>query len=354
MPSGSDETGKEVNQRLILIELLRGVAAAWVVLMHASGWLAAQGNPPAGEKLWSFGLVGVDIFFVISGFVIAGSYARRNTSPISFFRARLIRIVPTYWIVTGVTLATIFLTSKVGISSSWAESISPEQSLLSFFFLSGLVLNVEPVVYQGWTLEVEMAFYLVFAISILFRKWWLRPEILTLAVVALLAIAGTWMPGIAIEFCLGIVASMIYRSLKVDKGIYRILGWGIMFLGGSAMALILQSPALEIPRGLSLGVPASFLVLGAAMASRGVSKSLQMFGASSYAVYLWQVLTVPVTLNIAQSFLSEVPSIFHLAAVLVLTTVLGVITERFLDLPIRKFLTQRLDSRERTLQEMGS
>jgi peptidoglycan/LPS O-acetylase OafA/YrhL len=331
-----------VNQRLSLIEFLRGLAAAWVVLMHASGWLVAQGNPPLAQKLWSFGYVGVDIFFVISGFVIAGSFARSNASPFSFFKARLIRIVPAYWIVTLVTLGAIVLMRLLDIQSTWADAVTLEQSFYSLFFLSGLVLGVEPVVYQGWTLEVEMAFYLVFAISIFFSKRRISPELVPLIIIPILALLGVWMPMIAIEFCFGILASIVYRTNKLEQGLSRMIGWGLMIAAGIFLVVTLPTTEAMAARAVALGVPAAILILGAAFASRGAGKTLSLIGASSYAVYLWQVLTVPLTLGLTQIFLFEMPSTAHLLFALTSTLCLGVITDRYLDLPLRRFLTQKL------------
>lgn len=86
------------------IQILRGVAALAVVLFHLptfGGRLDLPGAPDAFlRNLLASGAAGVDLFFVISGFIMAHVYARRPDGPGLFLLRRGLRIVPLYWMVT--------------------------------------------------------------------------------------------------------------------------------------------------------------------------------------------------------------------------------------------------------------
>ena len=99
--------------KLAGLQTLRGIAANFVVFFHclAIGLLPKYGFQPQFESLiflrnfWS----GVDLFFCISGFVMCYSYLNSKFSGWDFFRARVIRIVPIYWIFTTVIFVTTIL-----------------------------------------------------------------------------------------------------------------------------------------------------------------------------------------------------------------------------------------------------
>jgi peptidoglycan/LPS O-acetylase OafA/YrhL len=102
---------------------------------------------------------GVDIFFAISGFVIVISSERllgADGAPLVFLRKRLIRIVPIYWLTTMLALSTL-------------GSIHPATVAASFFFVPNVneySATVTPVLSVGWTLNLEMFFYALFALAL--------------------------------------------------------------------------------------------------------------------------------------------------------------------------------------------
>jgi exopolysaccharide production protein ExoZ len=79
------------------IQVLRGIAALMVVFHHSTGQIGAIGNRVSG---YDIGFLGVDIFFVISGFVIFHTANRMGTSAGVFMWNRIVRIVPLYWVLT--------------------------------------------------------------------------------------------------------------------------------------------------------------------------------------------------------------------------------------------------------------
>src|SRR5262245_20527151 len=83
--------------RIVSIQYLRAAAALMVVFFHAEGMAAEYFNIGC---LPSFGAVGVDIFFIISGFIMWVTTAPERTTASSFIVNRIVRIVPLYWLVT--------------------------------------------------------------------------------------------------------------------------------------------------------------------------------------------------------------------------------------------------------------
>lgn len=128
------------------IQILRGIAAVFIIITHI--------------QFIGIGSFGVDIFFVISGFVILFS---TNSNADSFLKKRLIRIIPLYYITTiGVYLSMIIFPSM--FASTTASPIYLIKSLLFIPFDLGYGY-VLPLLRVGWTLNYEMFFYLVFWLS---------------------------------------------------------------------------------------------------------------------------------------------------------------------------------------------
>ncbi|RYF56073.1 MAG: acyltransferase, partial [Comamonadaceae bacterium] len=142
---------------LISLQYARAVAALLVVYAHLSGFAVFR---PLG--LPEFGGMGVDLFFVISGFVMWESAGRHTAG--EFVLRRVARIVPAYW----------FYTSLLVLLALAAPSLTPNISF-DGWALAGSYLFIpytnaqglhNPILLQGWTLNYEAFFYGVFAISL--------------------------------------------------------------------------------------------------------------------------------------------------------------------------------------------
>ncbi|MBY8111691.1 acyltransferase family protein [Vibrio fluvialis] len=86
---------------LISIQYFRAIAALFVLLSHASHKVELESSI---TNLFKLGNYGVDLFFIISGFVMCFSIDGKCPNPIKFMKARFIRILPLYWILTLVAL----------------------------------------------------------------------------------------------------------------------------------------------------------------------------------------------------------------------------------------------------------
>jgi exopolysaccharide production protein ExoZ len=125
------------------IQVLRAIAAIMVVFYHARFSI-----PSGAERLPSFSASGVDIFFIISGFVMSYTTpfsAKHVADAWLFIRRRIARIVPLYWII-------LIWTARRGPFSLGL--------LKDFFFVPRLndtyVNSIEPIVIQGWTLNSDL------------------------------------------------------------------------------------------------------------------------------------------------------------------------------------------------------
>src|SRR6195952_474513 len=156
---------------LVHIQILRFIAAVSVIAFHALG-VAPDGHKVAEGPIsfvLSYGGRGVDLFFVISGFIIFYASHGASLTPTEFLRRRVERIVPLYFfVIFTVTMLAITLPATFG-TPDWYTPRHIIKSLAFIAFTDGDM----PVVYVGWSLEYEMYFYLATALLMaLTRKVW--------------------------------------------------------------------------------------------------------------------------------------------------------------------------------------
>jgi peptidoglycan/LPS O-acetylase OafA/YrhL len=296
--------GGQSGQNL-LIQMLRGFAALLVVIGHAIHETLvmgpALGRAPLDGSLVHWGL-GVDVFFVISGFIMVYSSQQLFQRPGAwrvFLRRRIIRIVPLYWLLTSLLLAGALVAPgllNVPIAG-W------QHVLASYLFIPSLrtAEEIRPVMALGWTLNLEMFFYLLFAAVLVLP---LRRAVLLLAaVLAALATYGFvmapqqvqlafWTQSIILEFGFGCLLALAYlRGLRLSL-------LPAVLVGLTGVIGLLRLPGLEggaLPEALRWGLPALAIVAAAALydgqAAQGRSSSRLLlaaaaFGNASYSLYL--------------------------------------------------------------------
>ncbi|MFT6836251.1 MAG: exopolysaccharide production protein ExoZ, partial [Francisellaceae bacterium] len=149
---------------LIYLQYLRGLAALAVVYFHISLHYNELGI--AGLHLPVFGKEGVDVFFVLSGFIICYIAQIRPKAPRTFMWDRVVRVVPLYWFYAALmTIMLILLPATVKSGQFDLAHI-----IYSFLFIpySHPIFGEKywPVVIPGWTLNYEMYFYFIFFCSL--------------------------------------------------------------------------------------------------------------------------------------------------------------------------------------------
>ncbi|NJM49759.1 MAG: acyltransferase [Sphingomonadales bacterium] len=262
-------------QTYLSIQYLRAIAAMMVVMLHSFSTGTIGFSADIG---WLRG--GVDIFFVISGFIMVKSAQGRDDRPVDFWLRRIIRIVPIYWLATYVAM----------LFFDW----NMEQLLKSFFFISYYNPEAQgymPILQPGWTVNYEMFFYLLFGFSLLVPdryRLFLLTFILTAlvilgAVFELQGVAGFYTRPMMLEFCAGMAIAKWQPKLPL---------W---LIPAAAIAMVMFW-YLELPREIRLGIPAVLLVAAAVSAEAYMPKirSLMLLGDASYAVYLFHLITLSV------------------------------------------------------------
>ncbi len=280
------------------LQALRALAA-WMVVMHHLRAPLGEVWAPLGETL--IFASGVDIFFVLSGYVMVASTRGRRVSPTAFLTRRLVRIAPLYWLVTTViVIALLAGLNPIGIASwEWRDIAA-----------SYLFLGVErsdgypgPLLGVGWTLAYEAFFYALFGLALLMRR---NVAATTGALIVVCVLLGAitdpssfigqfYTAPILLEFAIG--AGLAHLSLRRWGGL--MLGAGVvgLVIGAAALATIAPSGDLITPGGdgaiwrlMCFGAPAALIVGGAlALESCGAicrNRFVLDQGDASYALYL--------------------------------------------------------------------
>jgi exopolysaccharide production protein ExoZ len=283
------EIGTSGQMEILTIQYLRGFAATMVVFHHLGLQLTRLGY----SGYWpDFLTSGVDIFFVISGFIMWVTTANGMTS-LEFFRRRIIRIVPLYWALTTVTLCVLVLFPRL-VQTGRLQIVHVLGSYLFFPVLHPTQGIMYPLLIPGWTLNYEMFFYAIFGGALVL------PTGLRLITVSLIICGFAVIPivtkvpvstpeafytsNIILEFVFGMALGWLYiRGLKLPLS----LAWACVLIGA---ALLIFTGSVFEDRGLLVGVPALLVVAGAIMIERvsGVPRiwSLHLLGNASYSLYL--------------------------------------------------------------------
>ena len=284
------------------IQALRAIAALLVVAYHVFDMWGLRVDSAAPGVSWTNGAAGVDIFFIISGFVMVASSRRLASQPSAwrtFIRHRIVRIVPLYWLLTTVKLVLVFLFADLALRSALdADYIA--RSYLFFPVVDGAG-HFRPLLPVGWTLTYEFLFYLFFALALALRVDVLRVLVpgLGLLVVTALLRTESWpawtilFNTIVIEFIFGVVlAKLILRGWQLPAGAAA----GLVVAG---FVLILAVPeGSENLRALTWGLPALALVAGAVCLEKHLAGAIPRWllglGDASYSIYLTHGFVVPV------------------------------------------------------------
>jgi exopolysaccharide production protein ExoZ len=271
---------------LLSIQYMRAIAAIAVLSFHAA--------QRAGFD-FGIGAAGVDVFFVISGFIMWVISARNPLRPVDFLARRAARIVPLYWLVTLVVAGTAI--AAPALFPNLRPTLAHVAKSLLFYPHSDPAGFIAPLIVPGWTLNYEVFFYVVFAISLL-TTLRIRPLVLT-ALLGLLVLAGqvahatnpvwdTYTSPLLLEFLSGVWLGKAWTDRRLPK---PIVGLASLILGFGAIVVITFSGRdIEAVRIFAWGLPALLIVAGAVSIDRaGLVRDwpvLKFLGDASYSIYL--------------------------------------------------------------------
>lgn len=268
---------------------LRFLAAAMVVLTHTLN-RTVTAYPGLGWPDHSFLESGVDVFFVISGFIMV-YIIRPETRPGAFWLQRFTRIAPLYW------LATLVAYFGCLWAPQWFYGMaqSPLFALKSaLFFPTGSDMWAHPIVQQGWTLDYEFLFYTVLALCLFLKRPFLPAAIvlvLIMTVGALFGKAGGVLgfysdQAMLLEFLFGMGLAAALREARLPPA----SGFAIAVAGLVLLCLLWNNP-IGYPRGLKVGMPAALVVAGALISepvwrAHPALRRTALLGDASYAIYI--------------------------------------------------------------------
>lgn len=321
---------------IVPIQYLRGIAALMVVYHHIAFQLIKR-DSNFNLPISSIGAAGVDIFFIISGFVMWISTRTAKLTPAQFMQHRIIRIVPLYWAITLLlAMISLFAPQLLGVTS-----FKPWHILASLFFvpvehprLSGEIL---PFLIQGWTLNYEMFFYIIFAIAMIFSRIMMFISIM-IAFIALITsgiildpssiITKFYTSPILFEFLFGVALAQLYlRGLVLPRsGAWFLIGAGVVALIIAGIADVGFGPSGVSPeRVIYWGLPSLCITAGVVFLARQEQREGGVFwklGEISYSLYLTHTVVLPaMSILWCQSNFS-----FHGFSGIVFSVTTGVIT----------------------------
>lgn len=337
------------------LQALRAVAAFMVVLYHA------RLLTPVGQRVsFDFGNAGVDIFFLISGFIIA--HVTRGDAPESgfvFLLKRAIRVIPLYWLLTLALFAAAQVAPQLAGSGGKPGVVELAKSLLFVPYVDASGER-HPILFMGWTLNYEIFFYLLGGAALMLRREIARIAAISAVLGALVlagfvlrpegAILATYTDLLMIEFAIGMWLNLAFRRtpMRASGRGYRLASMALCIAG---MALLIAGDYFwpGLVREVKWGVPAMMIVGGALALEHGGatarSRALMLMGEASYAVYLthaFVIKAVSIALGLAGlATMSWGPSVLILLGVYALVAAVGIAVH----LAIEKPLTQGLRAR---------
>lgn len=318
---------------IINLQILRAFAALNVVLFHIIGMSESYGfGIEALAVLQGWGGNGVDIFFVISGFIMLYTQFENRRTVSDFLKLRIIRIALIYWFVTSLIIL-LYLISPRSFSDF---KLTPDWVLASFGFASSAVIGKAPIVSVGWTLEWEMLFYLVFGLSLWFKNWIIS---LSTTVVTLLLIAVLASNFILVEFIAGMAIAILIKK-------YGVIAYGRTSLV-IGLLLLLASISSEVrylieSREILIGIPSALIVYGAVTAVQVKSRIGELLGDASYSIYLLQVFSIPLFYKFAIYVDIGFNSDFLALMCLLATGIGGILMYLFVEKPMIQFVKLRV------------
>lgn len=242
-------------QTIETLQVLRGLAASLIMLKHAA-YEVDMISPEAFDlAINNFFRVGVDMFFVLSGFIMVyiswgqtGAAAAKD-----FILRRIVRIVPTYWFYTFLLLGVAMLMPQV-LAKAQFVPVDFIKSLLFIPYVNSAG-DVQPFLAAGWTLNYEMYFYALFALCLFFPPR-VGIGLLTLWLAASVLTGFFGMDGVAAQF---------YGNIIV-----------LEFLAGALIGLLFVN-GLRLPR-MFLPVGGAFVGLSIAAFVLYRQEILDLFG----------------------------------------------------------------------------
>ena len=346
------------NLKLNNIQMLRAFAAVSVVIYHT--------NIILPHMRYYFGGYGVDVFFVISGYIMARILDPASGSSSDFFlRRRILRIVPPYWFFT-ICLFCIAYVAPQFMVSTHANGV---ELLKSLFFIPFLKENgyIRPILFVGWSLNFEMLFYLALAIALLIWKRhaaWGGCVLILLIMVACKpfaahsVVASFYSRLKVIEFVFGVVCYYLCNAIPNETARAFRVPLTLLCAACGIMLVLIQGFWTEtfLNDTLSLGI-FSFLLVGSACLLSQANWDIKiswivLIGDASYILYLvhpYCELSIDRILGPRHPWLHTKSPAGALISV-ILSILVGILIHLYAERPTLRFLNRRFGGQRRSTE----
>lgn len=299
-----------MKNKLETIQALRGLAAFLVVVTHVAGTLSPHFSNPSwlvSTKIHWLGGIGVDIFFCISGFIMAYTFdGKAGLFPSwKFIAKRVLRIYPVYIIFTLWCLFFIkpqFL-NDIGMIIDSILLTAPTMSTGHPYLIIG----------QGWTLQYEMYFYIIFALTILMTK---RLSVVAIVIASFYAVTS-FNPGllgpygfmtsnaVVLDFIMGMGVAWAYK-----KGLFNIIPSISPLKAVVTMGLLLSLSCYlavfnQVDKLYSFGMVACLILivsLKSTFSGSVLGRASVFVGEASYTTYLVHLLPLGYIITIIRAY----------------------------------------------------
>ena len=322
--------------------------------------LATTRRSPASIcfRLHYLGAAGVDLFFVISGFVMVQSADRifgADRAAAIFLARRWFRIAPLYWIVmTAYALLQI-------AQGKWNVIDGPRIVASALFFpMQAADCSMAPFYGIGWTLNYEMFFYAIFAVWLGLRRGLAVPAIA--ATIAIAVVVGQtfplieplhyWFNAIILDFQFGVLIAMAYErgwTISLRVALLSIVIAIAAVIGGGALGFnaVLPEVPTVFPRWIAWGCPAAIIMVAVTLCQSNAFERPSTIGRSlgdaSYSIYLLHPIVIillrkaiPATALSAETtvLLPYLLGFAHIAVVILVTALVSIANFIVLERPM--------------------
>jgi exopolysaccharide production protein ExoZ len=281
-------------QQLNSLQAVRGLAAILVLLHHTTNLAVQKQGQQFFNGIFAPGNMGVDLFFVLSGFIIYYIHHKdigKKDKYKAFLSKRFIRIYPTYWIVALILLPLYFIIPSIGES----YSRNPWYLIKSFLLFPQ---SVHPIVGPGWTLTHEMFFYLIFSLLILIKPKYSKPIFISWLFISFCLFVSSFFfenshyylnfifSSLNLEFAFGSLSAFLI--LRYNSKFKFLLYFGLISVIISWSIKIFTS--VNIHEVISWGIPSALIIIGCVSYELDknvkIPKIIKYFGDASYSIYL--------------------------------------------------------------------
>jgi exopolysaccharide production protein ExoZ len=328
------------TRTLLSVQYARGIAAVSVLLFHAFNDGGVTHYP---EQVLQ---VGVDLFFVISGFIMWVTTFGSSVGPKAFLGKRVRRIVPLYWLFTGVAIVVAAVAPQLGKGTSVGHTVA---SLLFLPAVNPTTHRAEPLLAPGWTLNHEMLFYVIFALALTLpakrRLFAVVGANVGLAVVGFLThgplLVSFYTNPIILEFVFGVIIGWIYTSgFMASRRLSGVLvSAGVVVMVACAAAW----GQTAILRVALWGVPAAVIVLALVLTENtrpvGLRRRWQSLGDASYSIYIVHGVVLSALLSLVHH--AGVPVFLMIPVGSPVAVVVGLMVYRYIERPMISYLRPR-------------